>query len=54
MSTLYAAIYRPSRPAISRDLGVLALFCLLGLACSLAVLARLDTDTVDFILNHLQ
>jgi hypothetical protein len=54
MSTLYAAMYRPSWPAIARDLRVLTLVCLLGLTISLAVLPRLDANTVDFILNHLQ
>jgi hypothetical protein len=54
MSTLYAAMYRPSWPAISRDLGVLTLFCLLGFTISLAVLPRLDVDEVEFILNYLQ
>jgi hypothetical protein len=47
-------MYRPSSPAISHDLGALTVFCLLGLAISLAVFSRLDADAVEFILNHLQ
>jgi hypothetical protein len=54
MSTLYAALYRPSWPAISRDLGILTLFCLVGLVISLAVFPQLDPDAVEFILNNLQ
>jgi hypothetical protein len=54
MSTFYAARQRASRPAISRDVVVLTAFCLLGLLISLAVFPRLDADTAEFILNHLQ
>jgi hypothetical protein len=53
MSTLYAVMYRRSSPAISRDLGVVALFSLLGLTISLAVLPRLDADMIGFILDRL-
>jgi hypothetical protein len=54
VSTLYAALSRASYPTISRDLAVLALFCLIGLTISLVVVSRLDVDAVEFILSQLQ
>jgi hypothetical protein len=54
MSTQNAVMDRPYRPAISRDVAVLILFCLLGLMISLALFPRLDPDAAEFILQHLQ
>jgi hypothetical protein len=53
MTTLYSARQQVSSPAVPRELGVVILFCLLGLTISLAMLPWLDGDTVAFIFNHL-
>jgi hypothetical protein len=54
MTTLYLARRQVSSPAATRELGIVILFCLLGLTISLAVLPWLDGATVGFVLNHVE
>jgi hypothetical protein len=53
MTTLYSARQQVSSPDVLSELGVVILFCLLGLTLSMVALPWLDADAADFILNHL-
>src|SRR6516165_30847 len=53
VTTLYSPRQQVSSPEVPSELGVVFLFCLLGLTLSMVALPWLDADAADFILNHL-
>jgi hypothetical protein len=54
MTTLYEVMRQTESRSVPRELGIVILFCLLGLTISLAVLPGSDASSVGFVLDHLE